>query len=164
MTSPLLREKKGRNEQAAKHKPLYGYLFMLASMLFGSMSDMSSKLLFMYQPKFNIYFFILIRAIFQQVLFGLAINKQAKVVLWDCISRKTIFPMFLVMIAMSYLYYAFYVSLSMAPMMLVSTTGNLTPVIVVVLATIFLGEKITIRDIVCLFGAMLGIYILILGG
>lgn len=139
-------------------------MFMLASVTFSSMGDMSSKLIFMYLPNLNIYYFMVVRATFQLFLFSLIINKQAKVILWDCLNKETIGPLLINMFATTYMYFAFYLSIKDIPMMLTITVCNMSPILTVVFAAIFLRERITPQEIFCIFVAFFGIFVLVTGG
>jgi len=68
------------------------------------------------------------------------------------------------MFATTYMYFAFYISIKDTPMMLVTTITNMSPIITVVMAAIFLRERISGKEIMCLVLAFTGIFILIQGG
>jgi len=87
-----------------------------------------------------------------------------KVVLWDCVNWGNIVPLILNMVMTTLGYFSYYVSMKNMPMMLVITIKNLSPIITVIIAAMFLRERINLKEIVCLALAFSGIYVLVRQG
>lgn len=81
--------------------------------------------------------------------------------MWDCMNRESIVPLVINMFTTAYMYFAFFISIKNVPMMVVSTVCNTSPLMTVLLAAIFLGERIKKEEIVCLLTAFFGIYLLV---
>lgn len=90
----------------------------------------------------------------------LALNKNIKYVMYDCLERKYL-PALITRVIMGNLtYFIATMSIQHLPLLIVNIIGNTTPLVTALMAFFILGEVISRKEFLCLCLAFTGIIIL----
>jgi len=146
-----------------KDNPTLGSIFYVFSILNSTVQLVFGKLLFDNQPKFKPEMALLMRSAWSLVLLILLINFNFKKIMVDSV-KKNDYPYLTFRTLSSTLTQVINTFASKyIPLTIIGVTNNLSPLCTVVLAYIFLGERLKMLEIVFLGLLAAGIFTIVLG-
>lgn len=138
-----------------------GFAYMLGFVACFSLSDSFTKLLFIYNPNLGVFESSFLRCLTQVLFLAILINKQAKWILWDCVPRELVSSLIIRILLGNANFYLVMMALKHLPVVVVTVVGNTAPLLTVIFGGVFLGEKITKIEVMCLCIAFSGVYVLL---
>ena len=137
---------------------------MLLFVLIASLSDSASKILFLGHADLGVMEMLFIRGLIVLVFMAFLIGNQWRYILWDSIPRKMIAPLLIRCMSGLFAFFCISTAIKNLPIVLVALFQNMMPLFTSLLGFLILGERISKSEIMCLFLAFYGVYLLLYSG
>lgn len=134
---------------------------MMCFVVANSMADSSSKILFINHKGLGVTEMLFLRGVIVLVFLAFLIGKQARHILYDSIPRNMYLPIFIRCMSGLLAFYCLSTAIKYLPIVLVALFQNTIPLFTSLFGFLILREKITVSEVLCLFLAFFGVYVLI---
>lgn len=143
------------------NNPAKGYTFMLMFVIANSMADSASKILFINHKGLGVQEMLFLRGAIFLFVMVILIGKDAKHILYDSIPRNMFLPIFIRCCSGLLGFYCFTTAIKHLPIIIVALFQNTIPLFTSLFGFLILRESITVTEVLCLFLAFFGVYVLI---
>jgi drug/metabolite transporter (DMT)-like permease len=135
---------------------------MLMFVVANSLADSTSKILFSrHQQTLGVTEMLFLRGVIVLVFMAFLIGKKARYILYDSIPGNMVLPILIRCTSGLFAFYCMSTAIKHLPIVLVALFQNTIPLFTSLFGFLILKEKITKSEILCLFLAFFGVYILI---
>jgi drug/metabolite transporter (DMT)-like permease len=148
-------------KDAEGNNHLYGYSFMMMFVIANSLADSSSKILFINHADLGVMEMLFLRGVIVAVMLAFLLGKEAKHILWDSVPRNMFLPIAIRCSSGMLAFYCMNTAIKHLPIILVALFQNTIPLFTSFFGFLILRERITLYEVLCLFLAFFGVYVLI---